>query len=47
MQLLLLVLAIVLFILAGAPPYPEPYTWWRIRLLAFGLAAWAGSTYRF
>ena len=42
---ILLVLALVLFLVSGAVPWPAPnppYVWWG-RLLSFGLAAWVGA----
>lgn len=44
MRLIALTLALVLFLLAGAVPWP-PIDAWRLRLLALGLAAWVAAQY--
>lgn len=44
MKLMLLAFALVLFVLAGTPLAPDA---WRVRLIAFGLAAWVATTYPF
>ena len=44
LDLILLVFALVLFVLAGFVPVPEPWPWrWPWRLVCFGLAFVAGA----
>lgn len=45
MKLVLLTLALVLFVMSGVTPFPEPYALWRTRLIALGLAAWVAANY--
>ncbi len=40
---ILLVFALVLFIIAGLVPNPDPWPW-RLRLMCFGLACWVGAS---
>lgn len=45
MKLILLTFALVLFLFAGVVP-SEPWPW-RLRIVAFGLAAWVAAQYPF
>jgi hypothetical protein len=46
MSLILLTFALVLFLLAAGVP-PGAADPWRLRIMAFGLAAWVASQYPF
>lgn len=47
MHLILITFALVLFLLAGLPVTSPPFEPWRIRLIAFGLAAFVAASYPF
>lgn len=47
MRLILLTLALVLFLIAALPFLSPPYESWRVRLIAFGLAAFVAAGYPF